>query len=160
MARDDRKREMAPFMFFAGSVDALATNLQAQPARTHMTRNLPIRRWMSPALLRLVSPSILLVTYHHHLRPNLQTPVIIIPAVRFIWIRDMAILFMASHMGGVVGGSVKLFVDLYVLGTIIPLVLLLAYYHISSSQRELIMSTLSTPSHYPLLGGGSEDWAI
>eukprot|EP00965_Chrysotila_dentata_P138281 4573845-Pleurochrysis_carterae.AAC.1 len=107
---------------------------------------------MSPAPLRLVSPSTLLVTYHHHLRPSLQPPVMIISAVRFIWTRAMAISFIAIHMGRVIGVRVERFVDLYALGFIIPLVLLLAYYHISSSQKALIMSTLSTSHALPLTG--------
>eukprot|EP00965_Chrysotila_dentata_P163954 5412823-Pleurochrysis_carterae.AAC.1 len=44
MARHDRKCTITLFMFIAGSVDSLATNLQAQPAYTHMTGNLLVRR--------------------------------------------------------------------------------------------------------------------
>eukprot|EP00965_Chrysotila_dentata_P054965 1824672-Pleurochrysis_carterae.AAC.1 len=40
----DRKCAMALFMFIAGSVDSLATNMQAQRAYTHLTCNLPVRR--------------------------------------------------------------------------------------------------------------------
>eukprot|EP00965_Chrysotila_dentata_P038122 1266960-Pleurochrysis_carterae.AAC.2 len=43
-SRHDRKCAMALSMSIAGSVDSLATDLQAQPAYTHMTCNLPVRR--------------------------------------------------------------------------------------------------------------------
>eukprot|EP00965_Chrysotila_dentata_P191130 6174326-Pleurochrysis_carterae.AAC.1 len=122
---------------------------QAQPAHTHMTSNLPVRRvliydlrqhfnmgstivWISSVPLRFVSPSTLLVTSHHHLRSNPQPPIATISAVRFIWIRGMAISFMAIHMGCVVGVRVERFMDLCVLAPIIPFVLLLVYYHIFS----------------------------
>eukprot|EP00965_Chrysotila_dentata_P125898 4160961-Pleurochrysis_carterae.AAC.1 len=92
-----------------------ATNLQAQPAHIYMTCNL----LMSPAPLWLVPPSTFLVTYHNHLRPNLQPPIMIISAVRSIWIRGMAISCMASHIGSVIGGRVERSRDLYVLGSIV-----------------------------------------
>eukprot|EP00965_Chrysotila_dentata_P246577 6207241-Pleurochrysis_carterae.AAC.2 len=101
---------------------------------------------MSPApLSTLFSPSTLLVTYHHHLYPNLQPPVMIISAVRFIWIRGKAISFMAIHMGLVIGGRVDWLMVLYALGFNIPFVPLSAYYHVSSPQSALILSVLSTP---------------
>eukprot|EP00965_Chrysotila_dentata_P207380 6184064-Pleurochrysis_carterae.AAC.1 len=114
---------MAPSMFIAGSVDSLATNLQSQPAYIHMTCNLPVRRvliygfrqllttwevryWMSPVPLWLVLPSFFPVTYlHQHLCPNLQTPIILTSAVRSIRICDMAIPFIASHIGRIIGGG-------------------------------------------------------
>eukprot|EP00965_Chrysotila_dentata_P019716 654002-Pleurochrysis_carterae.AAC.1 len=43
-ARHDRKCEMALSMLIAGPVDSLATDPRAQPAHTHMTCNLPVRR--------------------------------------------------------------------------------------------------------------------
>eukprot|EP00965_Chrysotila_dentata_P056102 1859485-Pleurochrysis_carterae.AAC.1 len=84
---------------------------------------------MSPAPLWLVSPSILPVTGHHHSCPNLQTPIMIISAVRSIRICDMAIPFMATHVGRIIWGVVRV-VGLYVWGALTPSAPLRAYYHI------------------------------
>eukprot|EP00965_Chrysotila_dentata_P223734 6193748-Pleurochrysis_carterae.AAC.2 len=114
---------------------------------------------MNPAPLRLVSPSTLLVTYHHHLRDKLPTPDYDYIGGPFYMDSRYGYFVHGQSYGACYWGRVKLFnMDLYALGSIIPSVLISAYYHISSSHSALVMSTLSTSSHNPLLGGGG-DWA-
>eukprot|EP00965_Chrysotila_dentata_P262728 6214655-Pleurochrysis_carterae.AAC.2 len=86
---------------------------------------------MSPSLLWLVSPSILFLTYHHYLCPNRQTPNTIISSVRSTRICDMAISFMASHIGRTMGGGGSTVDEtLCVWGFLVPSASLRAYYPI------------------------------
>eukprot|EP00965_Chrysotila_dentata_P199336 6179318-Pleurochrysis_carterae.AAC.1 len=116
MALHDRKDVMVSSMFIVSSADSLATNLQAEPSHTHQTCNLPEQRVLiydvpggtivdeprtTEARFAAYSPCDISSC------PNLQPPIMIISAVHSIWIRCMAILFMAIHTGRLLGGKGK-----------------------------------------------------
>eukprot|EP00965_Chrysotila_dentata_P050191 1662870-Pleurochrysis_carterae.AAC.1 len=82
-----------------------------------------------PTVARLAVNSMIFVTYHHHLCPDLQTPITITSAVRSMRICDMPIS-LASHLGRIIGGRVARLMDLYVWGSLNSVNALRAYYHI------------------------------